>query len=293
MCASERSRPLTIARVCALSNRRVLAIWISLDKRARASGITAPVRLFPDRAAVPSPASPLSITNRLIASLTRKDRVRLLEACEPVVLSFGDRLCEPGDAFRHVHFPLTGFISLVAAVDQHAPLEMGLIGNEGMLGASLILDVDAVPLGAVVQGSGSALRLGVARFRRELGHAPGLQRVLKRYLYVLMSQLSQTAACNRFHSVEARLARWLLMTHDRAPADNFHLTHEFLSEMIGVRRSGITIAAGALQQHGAIRYSRGDIEILDRAVLESQACQCYANSSADYERVLGRRGARR
>lgn len=239
------------------------------------------------------PASSLPIVNRLIASLPRKDRVRLLAASEPVALSFGDRLCEPGDTFSHVHFPLTGFISLVAEVDQHAPLEMGLIGNEGMLGASLVLDVDAVPLGAVVQGSGSALRLGVTRFRRELRQCPDLQRVLKQYLYVLMSQLSQTAACNRFHSVEARLARWLLMTHDRAPADNFHLTHKFLSDMLGVRRSGITIAAGALQHQQLIRYARGDIEILDRAGLEAQACRCYATSSADYERVLGTRGSGR
>lgn len=226
------------------------------------------------------------VVNHLIAGLPRKDRVRLLQHCEPVDLVFGAILCEPDDSFEHVYFPLRGFISLVAAVDGHPPLEMGLIGNEGMLGATLLLGVSTVPLRAVVQGSGSAWRLTAAAFRRELRESPALLRALNRYLYVLMAQLSQTAACTRFHEVAARLARWLLMTHDRAHADHFHLTHQFLADMLGVRRSGISIAAAVLQRRNLIRYTRGEISILNRAGLEAASCECYAAVIKDYRRLF-------
>lgn len=226
------------------------------------------------------------VVNRLLAGLPRARGKRFIEGCEPVDLVFGTILCEPDQPIRHVYFPLVGFISLVARVGQHAPLEMGLIGSEGMLGATLALGVNTVPLRAVVQGSGSALRMGVAPFRRELRDNPALLRALNRYLYVLMAQLTQTAACTRFHEVESRLARWLLMTHDRAHADHFHLTHEFLADMLGVRRSGVTIAAGALQRKALISYSRGEIHVLDRAGLEAASCECYAAVIEDYARVM-------
>ena len=226
------------------------------------------------------------IVNRLLAGVPRAQRQRLLAQCEPRELAFGAILCEPEQRFAHVYFPQTAFVSLVATVAGHAPLEMGLIGNEGMLGASLALGVDTVPLRAIVQGAGTALRMTAPRFRRALRRSPTLARAVNRYLYVLMAQLSQAAACTRFHAIEARLARWLLMTHDRAHADRFHLTHQFLAAMLGVRRSGITIAAGALQRRRLIRYVRGAITVLDRKGLEAASCECYRAVVADYARLL-------
>ena len=165
---------------------------------------------------------------------------------------------------------------------RYRPLEMGLIGNEGMLGATLALGVETAPMRAVVQGSGTAWRITSKRFQRELLTDPGLGLTIHRYLYVLLTQFAQSAACTHFHEIEPRLARWLLMTHDRAHADHFYLTHEVLATMLGVRRSGITIAAGALQQRGLIHYVRGDIRILDRSGLEAAACGCYVSLIADY-----------
>lgn len=222
------------------------------------------------------------LTNRLLESLPRKDRDRMLQHCEMVDLTFGAILCEPGSPYRHIYFPINGFISTVATLDNRQPLEIRLIGDEGMLGATLALGVDTIPLRAVVQGTGTAWRMTTALFKRSLRDSPALLRMLKRYLYVLVAQLSQSSGCNRFHEVEARLARWLLMTHDRAHADHFHLTHEFLADMLGVRRSGITIAAGALQRSALIGYTRGTIRILNRKGLEARSCECYEAGIQDY-----------
>ena len=226
--------------------------------------------------------APLQILSTLIEGLPSKQRKQLLNGCEPVDLVFGNVLHEANQPIRHAYFPLSGFISLVSTMDGHPPLEMGLIGNEGMLGATLALGIGRAPMRAVVQGSGSALRIPTALFKQELLSSPALLRSLKRYLYVVMAQLSQSAACTHFHEIEPRLARWLLMTHDRAHANHFHLTHEYLAEMLGVRRSGVSIAAAALQERGLISYSRGEIQILDRAGLEQAACECYAALQADY-----------
>lgn len=222
-----------------------------------------------------SVATPVQVVNRLIEGLPRKERNRILQHCEPVNLVFGVILCEPGQPFRHVYFPLSGFVSLVASVAGHQPLELGLIGNEGMLGVTLALGVNAAPMRAVVQSAGTALRMSAAQLRRELRDSPALLRTLNRYLYVTLAQLAQSAACTHFHEIEPRLARCLLMSHDRAHADHFHLTHKFLADMLGVRRSGVTIAAGALQQRKLIRYTRGEISILDRKGLEAASCECY------------------
>lgn len=226
--------------------------------------------------------APLQILSRLIEGLPSKQRKQLLNGCEPVDLVFGNVLHEANQPIRHVYFPLSGFVSLVTTLDGHQPLEMGLIGNEGMLGATLALGIGQAPMRAVVQGSGSALRISSQLFKQELLSSPALLRALKRYLYVVMTQLSQSAACTHFHEIEPRLARWLLMTHDRAHADHFHLTHEYLADMLGVRRSGVSIAAAAMQARGLISYSRGEIQILDRAGLELAACECYAALQADY-----------
>ncbi|CAN5868545.1 Crp/Fnr family transcriptional regulator [soil metagenome] len=177
--------------------------------------------------------------NRLIRLLPLKDRKRLVAACEPVQLALSEILCEPEARTRHVYFPIESFISLVAKVEGSSGVEVGMIGREGMLGAQLSLDVKTSPLHAVVQGPGSALRLDAVAFFRQLELSPPLQRVLKHYVYVLMVQLANSAACQRFHQVNARLARWLLMSADRAQAETFHVTQEFLAYMLGVRRVGV------------------------------------------------------
>jgi len=221
------------------------------------------------------------------------DRKRFLAGCEHVELVFADVLIEAGEKCTHVYFPTGSFISLVAAVDEHEHerLEVGIVGDEGMVGTSLVLGVSVSPLHALVQGEGPALRMGAVAFRRELEASAALRHGLNRYIYVLMNQLAQTALCTRYHFVEARLARWLLMTRDRAHSGQFSLTHEFLAYMLGVRRVGITTAARSLEQRSVIDYSRGKITILDNKALEAAACECYGQDIAVYARILApRRG---
>lgn len=227
-------------------------------------------------------AAPDRATNLLIGILSRRNRELLVGQCELVELQYGETVCEPGRPYRHVYFPLLGFMSLFTGSTGHSPLEMGLIGNEGMLGATLLLGIDKPPLLGVVQGAGSALRMPAANFQRIAREQAPVAAMFKRYLYVLMGQLFQTAACTCFHAVEERLARWLLMTHDRAHADHFHLTHQWLADMLGVRRSAITIAAGRLQQRGLISYTRGEITVLSRAGLEGTTRECYRKLVDDY-----------
>lgn len=225
--------------------------------------------------------------NHLIHMLPRAERLKLLSICKPVDLVLGNVLCRPGDTLRHVHFPVDSFISLVANTDEHSGLEVGMIGREGMLGAHLALGVARAPLQGLVQGGGSAWRADVAAFRRVLPQSALLQRAMGRYVYVLMAQLASSAACLRYHLIAPRLARWLLMSQDRAHADEFRVTQEFLSYMLGVRRVGVTAAAGALQDAGLIGYTRGQMAILDRSGLEKAACSCYAADGAVYAQQLG------
>ena len=227
------------------------------------------------------------VANHLLATLPRKCQQRLLAASEQVDLAFGQVLFNPSERIRHIYFPIKGFVSLVIPDDDHASLEVELVGDEGMVGVPLILGIEVSPLRAVVQGAGMALRIGNVAFRRELAASPILQRKLNRYLYVSLAQMAQTAACNRFHALDARLAHWLLMTHDRAHSDQFHLTHEVLGQMLGVRRVGITNAAGLLQKRQLVSYSRGNIQVLDRVGLEMVSCGCYRTVKDTYERILG------
>ena len=225
--------------------------------------------------------------NHLIELLPVADRSRLLALCEPVELALSEVLCEPGEPTRHVYFPTQGYISLVALTDGSSGVEVGMVGREGMLGAQLVLGVSTVPLHALVQGPGMALRIATAPFKRELARSAALRRGLNRYLYVLMAQQANSAACLRFHLISQRLARWLLISQDRAHSDSFYLTHEFLAYMLGMRRVGITAAASALQRDGLIEYHRGEITVLDRSGLEAAACSCYASSEQTYNDLLG------
>jgi CRP-like cAMP-binding protein len=215
------------------------------------------------------------IENYLLAALPGKAYLGLLAGLEPVTLTFGDVLYEPEDTIRHVYFPGSSVVSLLTLADGHLALEVGLIGRDGMVGVPLILGHGASPVRALVQGTGSAMRMKAALFLKEFQRLPLLQKALYRYTYSLMAQISQTAACNRFHVVESRLARWLLMTHDRVKSDEFHMTQEFLGHMLGVRRVGVTRAAQTLQKNHLISYNRGNITVLDRPGLEAAACHCY------------------
>jgi len=224
--------------------------------------------------------------NRLLAALPPRLSARLLAQCDQVELKLGTVLYEPDARIRYAYFPTESFVSLMIPVDGASILEVGLVGNEGMVGAPLILGMDRSPLRALVQGAGPALRMGARTFARELGLSAALRTMLHRYLQVRIGQLAQTAACTRFHLVEARLARWLLMTQDRAHDDEFHVTHEFLAFMLGVRRVGVTRAATALQKRNLIRYHRGDVTVLNRLGMEAASCGCYQADCDRYANVL-------
>lgn len=224
--------------------------------------------------------------NHLIELLPRKARLGLLAICEPVELVMSEVLSDVGMPTRFVYFPTEGFISLVTPLNGKPVLEVGMVGREGMLGTQLALGVEAAPLHALVQGPGAAWRIGAVAFRRELSRSSALQRGLNRYVYVTMMQLASAASCLRFHQIEPRLARWLLMTQDRAHSNSFHITHEFLAYMLGVRRVSVTTAASVLHRRGLIKYNRGDIQVLSRRGLETAACSCYAADREAYAKML-------
>jgi CRP-like cAMP-binding protein len=225
--------------------------------------------------------------NSLLAALPAFTRRRLTADRAPVELVVSEILSQAGERIRHVYFPIDGFISLITAVKGRGQLEIGLVGREGMLGVPLLLGVNVSPLRAMVQGGGHAWRVDAATLQEELKSNADLRASLNRYLYVFLAQLMQTATCTRFHRIEARLARWLLMTMDRAQADQFHVTHEFLALMLGVRRVSVTHAASALQRRELIRYHRGNVSIADVRGLERAACACYAIDKKIYARILG------
>jgi CRP-like cAMP-binding protein len=213
--------------------------------------------------------------NLLLASLPKKAYLDLLPGLVPSRLAFGDVLYEPDARIRHVYFPSNCLVSLLTVTDRHNALEVGMVGREGMVGVALALGVAASPVRALVQGAGAALRMSSGRFAGALRRSPALQDGLHGYIHGLMNQISRTAACNRFHRVDGRLARWLLMTRDRLGAEEFRMTHEFLAAMLGVRRVGVTEAASGLQRGKLIQYTRGRIRILNGPGLEAASCSCY------------------
>jgi CRP-like cAMP-binding protein len=209
-----------------------------------------------------------------------------MKLCVPVQLAMADILCEGGKAIRHVYFPIESFISMVTILDGKPVLEVGMVGREGMLGAQMALGVTREPLYAIVQGPGPSWRIGESAFRRELKSNKPLKDTLGQYLHVTGTQLAGSAACLRFHRIGPRLARWLLMTQDRANSSSFRVTHEFLAFMLGVRRVSVTTAAADLQRQTLVKYHRGDIEILNRLGLENAACSCYAQDRKIYAELL-------
>jgi len=225
--------------------------------------------------------------NRLIAALPDRSRRHVLASCEQVQLVLAQVLYESGGPIRDVYFPLNCVISLVTSLDDGAQLEVGIVGNEGMLGTPLVLGVRNSLQHAVVQGAGAALRMSAAAFRRHCKEDAVLRQAMNLYIQVRMNQLAQTAACTHRHDVESRVARWMLMTRDRALSNCFHLTHEFLAEMLGVRRVGITQAASSLQGRGLISYRRGEIVILNGAGLGKASCLCYGRGKAMYAQTMG------
>ena len=226
------------------------------------------------------------VTNRLLDRLPRKDRERFIGKCVDVELALHEPIAEVGKTIGHIHFPTGGFISLLTVMPDGAQIEVALVGDEGMFGLPLVLGLGQSQERALVQGAGPSWRMSVAKFRRELQASPALRATLDRYIHACLGQLAHTAGCNRFHVVEERLARWLLMTSDRAHSANVRITHEFLSMMLGVRRVGVTKAASELQRRKLIRYSRGNIEIRDRPGLERAACSCYRAGLKIYERAF-------
>lgn len=225
--------------------------------------------------------------NQLMDRMPARTARSLLAACHPIELKFGQVVAEAGEPVARVLFPTTAIISITAKVDGYNPLEMGMIGHEGMLGATLALGVERHPMPAIVQGDGLALEMPAAEFCQQLRGSPALTDMISGYLFVLSEQLAQIAVCNAFHEVAARLARWLLMMDDRARGEPLALTHLFLSDMLGVRRSAVTIAAGQMQEKQLIRYARGHIQVLSRTGLEEVACECYPTAIAAYRRQFG------
>jgi CRP-like cAMP-binding protein len=234
--------------------------------------------------------SPLRVrnasANRLLAMLPKSQYQRLLPGLKSVLLDFGEVLYEPGEKIQHVYFPNDSIISLISTMSDTMSLEVGMVGNEGMAGLPIFMGVATSHTRALVQGSGSAMRMTGAAMRDEAGRLGSLHTILHRYSNSRMAQITQSSSCNRFHPIDARLARWLLMSSDRLGVDEFRLTQEFMSTMLGARREGVNKAAGALQAADIIRYSRGMITILNRAALETTSCVCYAIIKAESDQYL-------
>ena len=233
---------------------------------------------------MPNQSRPPPSRNQLLAALPGEEYGRLLPHLESVPLPFMEILYEGGETIRHVYFPDDGLVSLLVVMDDGTIREIGVIGNEGMLGIALALGMKTATTRALIQLPGSAMRMKAEALREELKRGGELPSVLRRYMHALFTQVSQSAACVSSHALDKRLSRWLLMTHDHAPGDVFEMKHEFLAMMLGVTRSVVTRAAGHLQNERMIRYTRGRVTVLDRNRLEATACECYGVVKAEYAR---------
>ena len=225
--------------------------------------------------------------NHLLGALPTEVYQRLEPELEPITFALGEVVYESGGQMRHVYFPTTSHVSLLYTMVDGSTAEMGLVGNEGVVGIALFMGGETTPNRAMIQGGGGALRMKARAMLDEFRRGDKFQHLLLRYTQALITQISQTAVCNRLHSVEQRLCRWLLMTHDRTESDELQMTHEFISNMLGVRREGVTVAAHRLQDAGMISYTRGHINILDRQQLLAHVCECYHVVRAEHERLLG------
>lgn len=225
--------------------------------------------------------------NQLLAALPEDAYERLRPHLEPISFTLGEVVYESGGHMRYVYFPTTSHISLLYTMIDGSTAEMGLVGNEGVVGIALFMGGETTPNRAMVQGSGAAFRMRAKAMQDEFKRGGEFQHVLLRYTQALITQISQTAVCNRLHTVEQRLCRWLLMTHDLTQSDELQMTHEFISNMLGVRREGVTVAAQRLQEMGMISYVRGHIHILDRTKLLTHVCECYQVVKEEHARLLG------
>lgn len=221
--------------------------------------------------------------NRLLTALPKGDYKILSPMLEHVPLVYNETIYEAGKLIRHIYFPASGIISLLSGVSENSTIEVGIVGNEGMAGLPVYLGVQTSSTRALVQGSGSALRMGTSDFLKFSARSSKLQALMLRYMHSLFTQVSQSAACNRFHPIDERLARWLMMTRDRVGSSEFQITQEFLSNMLGVRREAVNKAAGLLQERGLVSYLRGNMKIIDRKGLERAACTCYKIIKAEYD----------
>lgn len=236
---------------------------------------------------VPLQGSNNVIENDLLAALPREEHERILPHLRRVTFSRGDSVHEPGKQLKHVYFPTSCIVSLLYTMENGASAEIGVVGKEGVVGIALFMGGDTTPYPAIVQSAGDALRMKAQALRDEFIRGGQFQLLLLRFTQAFITQVSQTAVCNRLHSIEQQLCRWLLLCHDRSQSDELKMTQELISNMLGVRREGITYAAGRLQAEGLIKYTRGRIRILDREGLEATACECYQIVKDEYDRLLG------
>jgi len=226
--------------------------------------------------------------NHLLAALPNEARERLIPHLEPIAMPLGEVLYESGSRLRHVYFPTSCIVSLLYVMENGASAEIAVVGNEGVIGIALFMGGETTPSRALVQSAGHALRLKSELLKQEFNRSGALQHLLLRYTQALITQMAQTAVCNRHHSVDQQLCRWLLLSLDRLTSNSLTMTQELIANMLGVRREGVTEAAGSLQRAGLIHYSRGRITVLDRAGLQARACECYEVVRKEFDRLLPR-----